>query len=148
MINEIIAGITRRLDEVFNQDGEKYRIYAENTEQGLSEPCFFVQTRGISEKQLLNPRTMRRVMIDIVYIPEIEDNRRELHDVSEKLYDNFRFIERQNGGLMFSLNRSSEIVDGNLHFFLEFIYTAIILEAQPTMQKMDDNIRIKKGGIS
>ena len=40
MLNDIMDAVTRRLNELF---GDGYEIYTDAVEQGLKEPCFFVQ---------------------------------------------------------------------------------------------------------
>jgi len=42
MINNIITGISQKLDEEFNVNGDEYTIYTDGVEQGLKEPCFFI----------------------------------------------------------------------------------------------------------
>ena len=47
MLNDIMDAVTRRLNELF---GDGYEIYTDAVEQGLKEPCFFVQFLEPSEK--------------------------------------------------------------------------------------------------
>ena len=58
MLNEIMNAVTRRLDELF---GDGYTIYTDGVEQGLKEPCFFVQFLEPSEKPMIGRRYFRQI---------------------------------------------------------------------------------------
>ena len=106
---------------VFHQLAERFpdiRRYGEGIRQGFEEPCFFVKLLNASQTQELNTRYMRTHSFDIHYFPQDNSNE-EAHDMAEKLYDVMELIE-YDGVLYQGREMNHEIVDGVLHFFVDY----------------------------
>lgn len=117
MINEIIKGISRAIHEEF---GDGYAIYKENIPQNFNEPCFSIlHIRGTSDLKLKN-RYFRRNLFDIHYFPKDDGHEKEnMHDVVERLYLCLEHIFVLDN-LLRGIKMSPEIVDGVLHFFVNY----------------------------
>src|SRR5690606_32894707 len=106
---------------VFHQLAERFpdiKRYGEEIRQGFEEPCFFVKLLNASQTQELNTRYMRTHSFDIHYFPQDNSNE-EAHDMAEKLYDVMELIE-YDGVLYQGREMNHEIVDGVLHFFVDY----------------------------
>ena len=91
MLNEIMNAVTRRLDELF---GDGYTIYTDGVEQGLKEPCFFVQFLEPSEKPMIGRRYFKQTDMCIQYMPgDIPQIARELNRVSDTSYQTSLWME-------------------------------------------------------
>ncbi len=118
-------------------------IYGEEIKQGLEEPCFFVKLFPASQEQLLGRRYQRNHSFDIHYYPveaeEGEEQRQneDMHEMAERLYDKMELVPVL-GGLMRGVKMRHEIVDGVLHFFVDYNFQVVReAEPDPTMQTME-----------
>lgn len=117
MINEIVKGISKKLHETF---GSEYAIYKENIPQGFKEPCFFIQhVQTFSNRKLAN-RYFRENQFDVMFFPK-DDNKKNFntHEVSESLFLSLEYIFVLDN-LVRGVKMSPEIVDGVLHFFVNY----------------------------
>ena len=117
MISEIVKGISKKLYETF---GSEYKIYKENIPQGFKEPCFvIVHIHSFSDKKFAD-RYFRQNYFDVMYHPKGEYNKNfEIQKVMETL-----FLSLEEIFVLDNLTRgtkmSPEIVDGVLHFFVNY----------------------------
>lgn len=120
MYNEIMDAVTRQLSVLFPPEAG-YTIYTDAVEQGLSEPCFFVQFLEPSEKPMIGWRFYRSNAMAVQYFPgETEKPTRELNRVFEILMDQMYMIELKSGRKINGTARSGRIDDGILLFFVQF----------------------------
>lgn len=119
MINNIITGISQKLDESFNPQEEKYNIYTDGVEQGLEEPCFFIFILKPSNRQLVGNRYERQYQFDIHYFPKNEDSNNEINELIERLFTTLEYIT-VDGDLIRGSSMNAEIVDDVLHFFISY----------------------------
>ena len=117
MINEIVKGISRA---IYDEFGNGYAIYKENIPQNFTEPCFsIVHIRSSNDLKLTN-RYMRRNLFDIHYFPEDGRNEKEqMYNVAERLFlclEHIFVLDNMCRGA----KMSPEIVDGVLHFFVNY----------------------------
>lgn len=138
MVNNIVFGIAKTLDKNFAD----VPIYTDNVEQGLSMPCFFVMPITASEDPLLNVRAMRHVAFDIHYLSN--SGRLHLEDVASQLYGIFREVEIDDKTLLAGRNLNHQIIDGTLHFFVEFKYTVWYEREEAAMQEtLEQDLGVK-----
>ena len=136
MINDIITGISRTLDTIFNTESDKYTLYSEKIEQGLQTPCFIISLVDASNMPLLNVRSKRAYSFDIKYISENGTNA-ELLSISDKLFYGLKWVTLLNGDKLMGFNMRYEIVDEVLHFFVEYPVTMRETEEFDTMESYE-----------
>lgn len=114
MTNDIIDGISIKLNEVF---GDDYAIYSENVEQGLEEPCFFIQHITNTDSPFVGNRKNRRVNFDIHYFGK---SREDMQAVGDTMLDELEYITLLNGDILRGIDRSYQIIDDVLHFSVTY----------------------------
>lgn len=120
MYNEIMDAVTSCISGLFPPE-KGCTIYTDAVEQGLTEPCFFVQFLEPSEKPLLGSRYYRSNAMAIQYLPgDVEQPSRELNRVLEILMDQLRIIELKNGRKINGTSRSGRIDNGILTFLVQY----------------------------
>lgn len=120
MYNEIIDAVTKQLSVLFPPEAG-YTIYTDAVEQGLSEPCFFVQFLEPSEKPMIGPRYYRKNAMCIQYLSgDIAKPSRELNRVLDILMDQMCRIELKSGRKINGTDRSGRIDDGVLTFLVQY----------------------------
>mgnify|MGYP001199617692 CR=1 FL=1 len=115
-MNDIRTAVMLRLNERF----PNIKRYGEEIRKGFEEPCFFVKMLSASQTQELGTRYIRTHSFDIHYFPRDRSNE-EAHEVAEKLYDVLELIE-YDGVLYRGTGMNHEIVDGVLHFFVDYSF--------------------------
>lgn len=138
MIEDIINGISNTIYSVF---GDDYKIYADNSiEQGLKNPCFFISVLNPSHENKLKDRCFRTYPFIIQYFPKNENDNIELLNVAETLIETLEFITLLNGDMIKGSNCNYEVVDGILHFKINFnVFLRKIRETENCL----DSIEIK-----
>ena len=117
MVNDLIDAISIKLNQVF---GDGKRIYSETVKQGLREPCFFIAVLNPLQTQMIGNRYFRQHPFDIHYFPAVQDNNNELQGMASDLFDALEYITLTNGDLVRGSEMHYEVVDGVLHFFVDY----------------------------
>lgn len=142
MINNLIDGISVKLNQVF---GDDYRIYSENVNQGLKEPCFFIAVLNPTQSQVMGLRYFKEHPFDIHYFPSSKDGgNQEIQDVASKLFDALEYITLLNGDLVRGTEMTYEKVNDVLHFFVKynmFVYKEV--EVADEMETLNINTDVK-----
>ena len=140
MINAIITGISLELGKEF---GKRYKVYTEDVEQGLKEPCFFITCLNPTTKLFRGKKYFRTNQFCIQYFPENEKKaNQECNEVAERLTWCLEYITAACDAMR-GTNMHPEIVDGVLNFFVNydcFVYR--IGEQEEKMQQL-----IQKQGL-
>jgi len=116
MLIDITNAISIKLNSIF---GDSYEIHTEDVEQGLEEPCFFIKTLPTINNPLLGKRAKRTYSFVITYFPKAGNE--EMMAVSEQLLDGLEYITLLNGDMIRGHSLQPEIVDGVLHFSVNYI---------------------------
>jgi len=117
MINNLIAGISMKLKQVF---GDGVGVHSENINQELIKPCFFISVLKPSQTKGIGSRLLRHYPFDIHYFPAVQNNNNELQGMASDLYDALEDITLENGDLLRGSNMNHEVIDGVLHFYVNF----------------------------
>ncbi len=121
MVNDLINGISKRIYETFGSD---YKIYKENVEQNLREPCFMIRILKPMQFAKLPNRYLRQHSFVISYFPKSTNNaNNEMYEVSEKLLSELEYIivnQNDIDNLVRGTKMRYEIVDDVLHFFVNY----------------------------
>lgn len=142
MLNEIIKGISMKLNATF---GDGYKIYQNDVEQGLKEPCFFIQILKPELSPLLGRRSLKRNPFDLLYHPSAPGNNAEILTVAEQLMECLEYITLPSGVILRSTGINYEIVDDVLHFFVNFNHTQIKPYEIPTMETLEMDVGTQEG---
>lgn len=116
-INDLRIGINQILDKEF----PNIAIYGEEIKQGFEEPCFFIKVLSSAQDKQLNIRYKKVVYFDIHYFSDKEDINSDCNDMADKLYEALEYV-KVNENLYRASNMTHEIIDGVLHFMLQFNY--------------------------
>lgn len=111
-VDDVRKAVILALDEHFPD----IDIYGEEIKQGFEEPCFFVKMFPTAQEREFNRRYKRSHSFDIHFFAETNA---ECHEMNEKLYEFMEYISI-NGGLLRGKSMSGEIIDGVLHFNVDF----------------------------
>lgn len=141
MINSIIESISITLNAEF---GEKYKIHREEKKQGLKEPCFFVQCLNPTEELFFWERYFRKNQFCIQYFPEDKlHGKQECYAVGERLFSCLEYLD-VGGDLVMGTKRKYEVVDGILHFFVNYdLFVYKVAEPVPVMEEVSSETHVK-----
>ncbi|MBE6070053.1 MAG: hypothetical protein E7211_20545 [Clostridium lundense] len=132
MINDIVVGIAQALNAEF---GDNYEIYCEEVEQDLKEPCFLITLLEATNRQIVGNRYMRTHPFAIQYFPSISNKKSECNDVQDRLYSALEYIDFQDGMLK-GTSMNGSVVDGVLHFMVDYNFTVIKVEDKVYMESL------------
>ncbi len=138
MINDIVNGISAKLNSIF---GDNYDIYTENIEQGLEEPCFFIKPLKVINKPLLGKRKQRTYPFDIAYFPE--EGNEEMMEVSEKVLGGLEHITLLDGAILHGSSLEAEIVDDVLHVSVSYIVFLNDISSDDPMETLESKLGVK-----
>lgn len=120
MYNEIMDAVTKQLSALFPPEAG-YTVYTDAVEQGLSEPCFFVQFLEPSEKPMIGTLYYRKNAMCIQFLPgDIVKPSRELNRVLDILMEQMLRIELKSGRKINGSDRSGRIDGGVLLFLVQY----------------------------
>ena len=137
-VNIVKDGVISTLKQRFPNT----KIYGEEIKQGFRAPCFFVKLFPVSQRQVVGRRYKRFHSFDIHYFGESNE---EMHDIADQLYDRMEYIP-VNEDLLRGTKMNHEIVDGVLHFFVNYDFH--IYKVTPAEEPMGDltvNTGLNKG---
>lgn len=137
MLNEIIKGISAKLYVTF---GDAYKIYQDNVEQGLREPCFFIVVLQPEITPMLGRRFIKRNPFDIQYFPTNPRNNTEMFTVAERMMGALDFITLPGGDLLHGTRVNYEIVDNVLHFFVNYNLPMIKTAEETHMKTLETEV--------
>lgn len=141
MLNEIIKGVSIKLGSTF---GDGYKFYANDVEQGLQTPCFFLAVL----KPELSPRPGQRYLsrnpLDIRYIPADGSSNTEMYAMAGELMDALEFITLPGGDLLHGTGMSYEVTDGVLHFFVSYNLPLVKVQEETSMGNLAFGVGIKE----
>lgn len=140
-INDLRTGINQVLDTRF----PNITIYGEEIKQGFEEPCFFIKILSSSQDKEIDKRYKKNISFDIHYFSDKEDVNSNCNDMVDRLYELLEYIPIGNK-IYGSTKASHEVVDGVLHFFLQFNYHVIKDVGEiPKMEKLKQEVNIYDG---
>ena len=135
MINKIVDGISKALNQEF---GDEYEIYQNNVMQGLDEPCFFIAVLEPSKDQLLQNRFLQRNPFDVHCFPKRWDDNREMQEAAERMLDCLEWIIPEEP--IHGTEIRWQIEDGVLHFFVSYNVVRNRMIQKDLMQEITQNI--------
>lgn len=140
MINSIMESISISLNAEF---GDRYKIYREAKKQGLIEPCFFIQCLNPTNRLFFWKRYFRQNQFCIQYFPENElHEHQECYAVGEQLFSCLEYLQ-VDGELVMGTKMKYEVVDGILHFFVNYDLFVYKVESVPLMEEVSSETSVK-----
>ena len=130
MLDKIVDGISEKLIEVF---GKRYKVYTESVEQGLKNPCFFINLVNPASTNMLGERFFRENLFCIQYFPKSKEPKAECYKVQDKLYVTLDYIEID-GKPQRGIKMRGEFIDGVLHFFVNYNMFVVMTEEKVPME--------------
>lgn len=117
MVNRLTESISAAL---LGEFGRGYKIYREEKQQGLEEPCFFIVCISPSNKRFFGKRYFRGNQFCIHYFPQDGLRRnQECHTVAERLFSCLEYLVME-GDKVMGTGMHYEVDGGILHFFVNY----------------------------
>lgn len=135
MICSIIEGICSSIQTEF---GSEYEVYTENTEQGLTKPCFLVSCFKQTNSLFMDKRYFRSNIFCIQYFPQSNAQKGECYKVLERLFDCLEYLDIA-GSLTRGTKMQGELVDHVLNFFVNFDGYVYKTEEKTKMGELKQN---------
>lgn len=139
MINAIIAAISIALNEEF---GDGYENLAEENEQDLHEPCFFISCPSPGMRQILGTRYERRNMFCIQLIPEAGNKNEECRAAAERMFECLEYIT-VNGDMIRGTDMGYEITGGILNFFVNYNFFVYRVKDEEKMETLSSSVNVE-----
>lgn len=117
MVNDIVSGVTKAIYDAY---GDGCRIYTENVEQGLQEPCFFVALTSCDQTRIVGNRYQKNIAVCVHYFPKGKAKKREMQDAAGVLYYVLERIALSDGTMINGFWLHDEMADDVLHFFVTY----------------------------
>jgi hypothetical protein len=131
MINQIVEAVSLALNSEF---GDGYKIYTEEVEQEMENPCFFVISSAPKKRIFRGRKYFRTNTFCIQYIPAAEDIQTECNRVIERLFSCLEYI-RMDAALIRGKKMEPEVKDGVLYFFVNYDF---FVYEKKEMEKMGE----------
>lgn len=138
MIDATISGISNALYEVFGYENFKNEI-----PQDLPPPCFYISCIEPKVKKYIGTRYLRKNHFVIQYFPHTVDRKGECYGVGEKMFECLEVIP-VDGFFLRGTDMRFEIVDGVLHFFVDYNGFFRKAERKDTMDAMKTKVQVKE----
>jgi len=121
MTQLLLESIAVALNKTF---GDDFAVYQENVEQGLREPCFFVQCLETSRTLFRGNRYFCTHAISVQYFPASREKpKAECEIVAQQLFDALERLPLRDGrATLRGKETRCQIIDGVLNFFVEYNY--------------------------
>lgn len=143
MVELIIESISIMLNAAF---GDGYTFYQESVEQGLSEPCFFIQSIKAACNLFHDRRYYCENKLCIQYFPLSElEPKAECETVAFKLYEVMEWLTfHDDGTQVMGKELHHEIEDGVLSFFVDYDFFLLKVPEQTNMETLKVKQRSKE----
>lgn len=140
MVNDIINGISTKLNSTF---GEGYKIYDVNVEQGLKKPCFFIKLLTAITTPYMGKRKKREYPFDVHYFPNDETDNVEMMAMGDNLMEALEYITLLNGDTVRGHDMTYEIIDGVLHFNITYKVTLNDISKEDAMDEYGIDVKAR-----
>lgn len=136
MVSDVIAAVSNTLYDEF---GKEYRIYADNVEQNLVRPCFFINVIRPASMPSSIGRDKMSVPLIVQYFPTSVGKRMECYAVSDQLFRCLKYPEYKD--VMFrGTDMKFDIDDDKLNFRVQYNFYTVVEDTDavnPTMENLN-----------
>lgn len=133
MVNDVIAAVSNAIYTAFGKD---YRIYADNVEQNLIRPCFFINTIRPGTLPGSIGRDKMSVPLVIQYFPTTVGKRTECYTVADKLFHYLKFPSYNNVTFR-GTDLKFDINDDKLNFYVQYNFFTVVNDTDEVIDTID-----------
>jgi len=146
MTNLLTESISIALEEAF---GEGYPVYDDSVEQGLQEPCFFIQCLESANNRYRGNRYYQTHQFCIQYFPrDTVSPRPECESVAERLYDVLECLTLHDDQTqLWGKKMRHKVQDEVLNFFVNYDLFVLKESETPRMDTLTHAMRENKGDL-
>lgn len=138
MVNSFLSAVTKQLGTTF---GTKYRYYVENVEQGLTKPCFTVDTLiplQRSKSPILYDRTMPIVVH--YFSDSVNEIKKDCYGMAEQIVECLEYLPFNNT-LIRGEDISWQIVEDVLQIFITYKFTTQkVVEVDDNFESLETDV--------
>lgn len=127
MINQVIDGVVAAISTAYGT----CPIYTDNTQQGMTEPCFSVVCIDPKQKQRLGTQYVKECPVCVYYFPEPGAENTQINEVIETLFSILDVIPGDFRGT----NMNAHVEDDVLAFRVD--YNFFVRRVDPDNDKMN-----------
>lgn len=143
MFDNLMKAISKTL---YNEFKEECKIYIDEVEQGLKEPCFFISIIESSQEQGLKNRRLVRNLVEIKYFPKTGKTT-ENNNIKSALYKILEYIEMIDyvgkKHIIHGLGMKAITSDNVLVFLIQYNYHITSSEEKIYMDRLKQNGGLK-----
>lgn len=143
MVNDVIAAVSNSL---YNEFGKDYRIYADNVEQNLVRPCFFINVIRPARLPGSVGRDKMSVPLVIQYFPTSVGKRTECYSVADRMFTCLKYPE-YNDVVFRGTDLKFDINDDKLNFNVQYNFFTVDVdpnEVKPTIDEVESAVGVKR----
>ena len=143
MVSDVIAAVSNSLYKEFGSD---YKIYADNVEQGLTRPSFFINIIRPAVTERLMGRQYVSVPLVIQYFPSTLGKRSECYAVADRMFQCLKYPEF-NDVVYRGTDLKYDINDDKLNFQVQYNFFAVVHdtnEVEPTIDDMNSTVNTNR----
>jgi len=143
MVSDVISAVSNSLYEEF---GKEYRLYADNVEQNLVRPCFFINVIRPAQLPGTIGRDKMSVPLVIQYFPTSVGKRMECYTVADKLFQCLKYPEYKNV-VYRGTDLKYDINDDKLNFYVRYDFFTVVHdtdEVKPTIDEIESTVNTNR----
>ena len=133
MVNNVIAAVSNALYAEFGSD---YRIYADNVEQNLVRPCFFINVIRPAALPGSIGRDKMSVPLVIQYFPTGVGKRTECYTVADRLFNCLKYPEYKDV-IFRGTDLKFDINDDKLNFNVQYNFFTVTHDPDAVKHTID-----------
>lgn len=134
MVNDVISAVSNAL---YGEFGTDYKIYADNVEQNLTRPSFFINIVRPAIRERVMGRYHVSVPLVIQYFPSEIGKRMECYTVADKMihclrYPEYKDVKYRGTDIKYDIN------DDKLNFYVQYNFYAVIHDPDEVKITIDE----------
>lgn len=134
MVSDVISAVSNALYEEF---GSGYKIYADNVEQGLTRPSFFINVIRPAVTERIMNRSNVDVPLVIQYFPSSIGKRLECYAVADQMFQCLKY-PTYNDVTYRGVDLKYDINDDQLNFYVRYNFFTLTIDTDDAQKAMYD----------
>lgn len=116
MVNNVISAVSNAL---YNEFGSNHTIYADNVEQNLTRPCFYINVIRPAVLPGTIGRDKRSIPLVIQYFPDALGMRTVWYDVAERLFQCLKYPS-YDGVIFRGTDLKYDVSEDKINFYVKY----------------------------